>query len=138
MASCVLLQEHHSEHVLKNLVELDTSLHISTASGALSVSSTLLQLFREDFKKIDQFKLSPNNIEMFTKRYMYIGGVVMENSKLSIFLNPSLCPIYREILHLRHDIRDPQVTVIIPDIEAWEQLLTQSFVIKIVKPKSKS
>ena len=52
MASCVLLQEHHSEHVLKNLVELDTSLHISTASGGLSVSSTLLQLFREDFKKI--------------------------------------------------------------------------------------
>ena len=91
------------------------------------------------FKKIDQFKLNPNNIEMFTKRYMYIGGVVMENSKISIFLNPSLCPIYRDILHLRHDIRDPQVTVIIPDIEAaWEQLLTQSFVIKIVKPKSKS
>ena len=63
----------------------------------------------------------------------------MENSKLSIFLNPSLCPLYRDILHLRHDIRDPQVTVIIPDIEAaWEQLLTQSFVIKIVNPKSKS
>ena len=76
---------------------------------------------------------------MFTKSYMYIGGVVMENSKISIFLNPSLCPLYRDILHLRHDIRDPQVTVILPDIEAaWEQLSTQSFAIKIVKPKSNS